>query len=411
MLTRLQKLNPGVWWVLPCLILGSPQLLLLSWRGPDREAAFSPLGRLAAWIAAQFTSAPSAISAGSDRLAMTTTLTLLLFAVALIAFAALAWRRANSDSQPHALLAAQLVIALAGDSTLCYVLAAQFGTLPKLSTALRWMAVQIGLLVPLTLITIAPLSRSDSAFGVMSTLVVAGLLIQVLLMAGMHVLSRERRSRRSLAVAHAELLATQALLGETVRSNERLRIARDLHDVVGHHLTALKLHLDLAGRQLGPASPAALHTAGEVAATLLAEVRVLVSAERSERHIDLRSALEALCAGVPSPRIVLSIDPQLDIESAALAHALFRCVQEAVSNAMRHADASQMHIALQRNADGELRLDISDDGRGSRAAPEGNGLRGMRERLAQWGGHLQAGDGSNGGFALQLRLPPAGAAA
>ncbi len=140
-------------------------------------------------------------------------------------------------------------------------------------------------------------------------------------------------------------------------------------------------------------------------------MRLLVSAERNGSHIDLRLALETLCAGIPAPRIRLSMDERLDIDSATLAHAVFCAVQEAISNAIRHAGADAMSITLRRAAGGELVLDIADDGCGCRSAAEGNGLRGMRERLAQVGGTLHASNGPQRGFALSMRVPAAGAAA
>jgi signal transduction histidine kinase len=194
-----------------------------------------------------------------------------------------------------------------------------------------------------------------------------------------------------------------------VRDSERLRIARDLHDSVGHHLTALKLHLDLAVRQSSEPVPASLRTSSELAGALLAEVRTVVSAERGARRIDLRHALATLCAGIPTPRIALLMDDSFAIASPALAHALFRCAQEAISNAVRHAGAATMTIEIARHGD-ELTMRVADDGRGSRKAGEGNGLRGMRERLALLGGHLQAGDRQPRGYAIQVTLPIAGGA-
>jgi two-component system sensor histidine kinase DesK len=263
---------------------------------------------------------------------------------------------------------------------------------------------------PIKMLVVFSMTSNDRRFLYAAFIVGTEAVMQCVIAAVVHIGLRERRGRIALAAANAELRATQALLADTVAASERLRIARDLHDVAGHHLTALKLHLDLATRQAGAQAPTSLATASELASSLLAEVRVLVSTERHERHIDLAGALTTLCAGIPSPRITLNVEPQLTIDSAAVAHAVFCSVQEAISNAMRHSQASSMTITLRRAEPGEVAVEIEDNGRGSKSA-EGNGLRGMRERLAQVGGKLIAANGSAGGFTLSLRLPANGVAA
>jgi len=194
-----------------------------------------------------------------------------------------------------------------------------------------------------------------------------------------------------------------------MRGAERLRIARDLHDSVGHHLTALNLHLDLALRQSAAPAPASLQTARELSSALLAEVRAVVSTERRDQRIDLRHALTTLCAGIPRPQIQLLMEEDLAIDSAAIAHTLFSCVQETISNAVRHSGAQTLTIQIARRGD-ELLLLTSDDGAGGGQAPEGNGLRGMRERLAALGGHLRTGDRQPRGFGMEISLPLCGGA-
>lgn len=215
---------------------------------------------------------------------------------------------------------------------------------------------------------------------------------------------REHRMRRSLAAAHAQMLATQSLLAETVRGAERLRIARDLHDAVGHHLTALNLHLDLALRQSREAAPPALITARDAGGQLLAQVRNVVSGSRQDQDIDLEQAIRLLCEGIPGPVISLHIDPAATRHRAPVAHALFCCIQEAVTNALRHAHARRLDITLAVQ-DGATMVRVADDGRASAGLAEGNGLRGIRERLADLGGELHYGTQADGGFALELRLP------
>lgn len=218
-----------------------------------------------------------------------------------------------------------------------------------------------------------------------------------------HLVQREHRMRHSLASAHGQLLATQSLLTETVRGAERLRIARDLHDTLGHHLTALNLHLDLAARQAGAAAPAALWTARDVSVDLLAQVRGVVTHHRHDQTIDLAEALRVLCAGVPSLRLDMHIEPHAARLPAPAAHALFCGIQEAITNTLRHARASRLTVDLSVRG-GMTVARVADDGVGMGDAAEGNGLRGMRERLADMNGHARWERGGRG-TVVELAVP------
>jgi signal transduction histidine kinase len=144
-------------------------------------------------------------------------------------------------------------------------------------------------------------------------------------------------------------------------------------------------------------------TAHELARNLLSEVRTLVSVERRDDTIDLHKAIEALCAGVPTPRIVLKADIE-SVMAPPVANAIFRSVQEAISNAVRHAKASTLHISLLKYDDG-ISVDIRDDGAGTDRTPTGNGLHGMKERIEELGGQLIAGNLERGGFGIRIWLP------
>lgn len=413
---RLQHFLIRAIWPLACLVVAGPSLIQVWLGGANRDAMLCLDGRIVSSIAAHFTGAASSLSAGSDRAHLIGQLLFWVRCSGLLLFAALAvlhhsaWARRHALRRP-ALFLMQMCIALSNDTGLVYALAAQIGWMARWRSVFAWLIpTTLGNAAIQLLLLALPLAANDRRFAYAAVMVGFEVLLQVLIASTVHLGLRERSGRIALAAANAELLATQALLGEAVRASERLRIARDLHDVAGHHLTALKLHLDLATRQAGGQAPAALATASELASALLAEVRVLVSSERADRHIDLSNALATLCAGVPSLHIALTIEPKLAIDSAAVAHAVFCAVQEAISNAMRHAQATSMTIALRRTERGEIAIDIDDNGCGSSGA-EGNGLRGMRERLAHAGGKLVAANGSHGGFTLRLRLPASGVAA
>lgn len=120
--------------------------------------------------------------------------------------------------------------------------------------------------------------------------------------------------------------------------------------------------------------------------------------------LDLETALRALAAPFPRPRLELAIAPQVHVTDAAIAEAVLRLVQEALTNAARHADAGRVQVRI-GHADGQLRIDIEDDGRAVAAIREGNGIAGMRERLAALRGRLELGRTAQGGLRLSARLP------
>ena len=194
----------------------------------------------------------------------------------------------------------------------------------------------------------------------------------------------EFRARRALLRTHAELLATQTLLAESGRHAERLRIARSLHDDLGHQLTALSLQLEVAGH-LARGSPVeeCVTISQRLTRELLTNIRNVVGALRTEPLV-LEVALRALASGIPHPRIHLTL-PDLTLERPSHAEAIFRCVQEAVTNAVRHADADNVWVELVVGSDA-IEVRARDDGHGTETIAPGNGLVGMRERLEQIGG-------------------------
>jgi signal transduction histidine kinase len=216
----------------------------------------------------------------------------------------------------------------------------------------------------------------------------------------------ERSERRGDALAdlNAELQATQRLLEESTRSDERLRLSRELHDVAGHKLTALKLHLRALHRDPSFAGREELAISLQLADELLADIRAVVSELRQHDGIQLGDALSALARPLPGVRIDLQGREQARVASVAQAEVLLRFAQEGLTNALRHGQAS--HVALRvDNLDGRLRLSVEDDGHGRLPLAEGNGLRGMRERLAAFGGELHIEACAPQGLRFRAELP------
>ena len=219
-------------------------------------------------------------------------------------------------------------------------------------------------------------------------------------------------SRDALALVNADLLATRALLADATRDAERLRMARELHDVAGHNLTALTLNLRALAADPALAPREELRTAQAAAARLMGDIRGVVHALRDARGLDIGTALQALAAPLPRPRLQLDIADGVRIEDVATAEAVLRTVQEALTNAARHGSADTLQVRLRRDG-GTLRLRIEDNAVAARTTPplrEGNGLTGMRERIAALGGQV-AFARSGGGVRIEATLPLAGGAA
>ena len=204
---------------------------------------------------------------------------------------------------------------------------------------------------------------------------------------------------------NAELRATRALLAESARVNERTRISRELHDLLGHHLTALSLNLEVASHLTEGRAQEHVRQAHTLARLLLTDVREAVSQLRdASGGIDLAAALRPLADHVPALDIELEVQSPLAVDDPERAHVMLRCTQEIITNAVRHAQARRLRIRVWRQADA-LMLEASDDGQGAEALVPGNGLRGMRERIVQCGGSLDIQTRPGSGFRLQLSLP------
>ncbi|WP_058836672.1 sensor histidine kinase [Luteimonas abyssi] len=221
-----------------------------------------------------------------------------------------------------------------------------------------------------------------------------------------HYLRTAEDARDALARVNADLLATRALLADSARDGERLRVARELHDIAGHKLTALTLNLRALAAVPGLAARPELMLSQRLSSELLGDIRDVVQAIRDARGFDLATALRALAAPFPRPRLVLEIDDDVRVADPGVAEAILRMVQEALTNSARHANARtvQVRLAIDRDADA-LQIAIEDDGRLPGPLQEGNGLAGMRERIANAGGELRLSTGTRGALRIDASLP------
>ncbi|MFD7023386.1 sensor histidine kinase [Promicromonospora sukumoe] len=226
------------------------------------------------------------------------------------------------------------------------------------------------------------------------------LLIQLATVLSSITLIREQRLRRELSQAHVDLRAASALLTESARTAERLRISRDLHDLIGHQLTVLTLELEAARHRDGDQARDHVERANRVARELLADVRTTVGELRTASS-DLTEAFRQVVRDLPDLDVSIDVSPDVQVDEEQTA-ALVRAVQEIVTNTLRHADARALRISLTAGQDGVV-LSARDDGRGFRELVPGNGLRGLAERFEALGGGVEF-DGADG-FRVTARVP------
>lgn len=211
--------------------------------------------------------------------------------------------------------------------------------------------------------------------------------------------------KRQLAATNLELSSTRGLLAHSVRSDERLRISRELHDLIGHHLAALILNLEVARHKESDWRPHVLN-AQDIARHLLTDVREAVKLLRVPKYTDLRSLLEQMIAEIPQIRIHLSMPQRMPVDDARVAQAMLRVVQETVTNAIKHSGCSNLWLEI-CTRDGALEIRAQDDGRGTGELRWGAGLTGIRERLEEIGGSISVMARAGEGFRLQAHLPVA----
>jgi signal transduction histidine kinase len=232
------------------------------------------------------------------------------------------------------------------------------------------------------------------------------------------------RSRQELAAALAartvELEHEREEKAKLAVAEERTRIARELHDVVAHNISIMVVQAGAERHAIGddrPDTSKVLATIEETGRAALAEMRRLLGMLR-------RSDDELALAPQPSLRYLedlveqvreagMPVELRIEGEQRAIAPGIdlsaYRIVQEALTNALKHAGPAQARVTV-RYGDDELDIEIADDGAGpdGEAPAGGHGLVGMRERVALFGGDLASGRRRGGGYAVRARLPLAG---
>ncbi len=226
---------------------------------------------------------------------------------------------------------------------------------------------------------------------------------------------RLRREQQRTTEARAEF-AERSREEEARRrvAEERLRIARDVHDVVGHSLATIALQAGVAEHLLDDREPKAresMATIRRLSREALAEVSAMLGVLRADDGAERAPTpdLSGVTGLVEDMRAAgLDVDLELDEQPVpeVVGGAAFRIVQESLTNVVRHAGpdaAAHVRVAAM---DGAVEIEVSDNGQGATpGTPDGNGLTGMRERAAALGGSFSAGSAPGGGFRVQALLP------
>lgn len=266
-----------------------------------------------------------------------------------------------------------------------------------------WMGVAV---VPCVFVSVLPFASSAN----LASIVIRNLALCLLAIAAGDVLrSRRLAAQRTVAAREQETLRR---VGE-----ERLRIAREIHDLVAHAMTAINVQAGVAAHLLerdpGQAY-GALRSIKQTSGEALTELRATLDVLRDPSQaaptgpaagLDGISELTASLRSV-GVAVELEIEPVADVP-ASVQSAGYRIIQESLTNVARHAHASRAHVVVRR-VPGAVAIEVIDDGTAAAGSDEvqiGNGLRGMRERAMALGGTLEAEPSRDGGWRVRALLP------
>ncbi len=254
-----------------------------------------------------------------------------------------------------------------------------------------------GLIVAFYVLGVAsfPINAGGSSFFIYSAAFLPFVVASVPIVAANTFIARQKRADTKLRMAHEEIEQLAAVA-------ERERIARDLHDVLGHTLSVIVLKAELAGRLIDRDPQRAAQEIADVektARTALSEVREAIGGYRSQ---GLPAEMELARNTLQAAGVSLACESPLPQLHAAEETVLCLAVREAVTNIVRHAQATHCRMRFTASGDGYHSLLITDDGTNPKLH-EGNGLRGMRERVQSVGGRLSI--TTDPGVTLLIELP------
>ena len=205
--------------------------------------------------------------------------------------------------------------------------------------------------------------------------------------------------------AYRELARAREQLAQLAVTEERLRFARDLHDLLGQSLSVLVLKSELIAKQLpGDTDEATRNEVGDMASVARKSLHDVREAVAGYRRPTLQAEISSARTALRAAGIGLLVEDTLGALPPEQDGVLAWCLREAVTNVVKHSGAQHCEVRLAR-VDGTATLDVSDDGRGTTSLDGGAGLSGMRERVALVGGTLHLGSENGGGLRVHVSVP------
>ena len=282
---------------------------------------------------------------------------------------------------------------------------------PELAGTLRDVAAVLAAAVALAVATLAPGSRDHLGGWAM--------VIFVVLIGACWVLGYALRTRRDyvaeLRDRAARLEAAEGERAARAVVDERLRIARELHDVIGHSISLIAIQSQAAARSARSnpdAVPAFLSGISAASRQALAEMRGVLAVLRPDAEAELSpqpglEQVDELVAGLRAGGLETRLEVQPMRLPPGIALAVYRIVQESLTNVLKHAGAGAKACVTIIHSGGTVRVSVHDDGAGPSgpAVSTAHGIVGMRERAAAYGGTLRTGARPGGGFAVEASIP------
>ena len=215
---------------------------------------------------------------------------------------------------------------------------------------------------------------------------------------------KEQHSRQKLQLLNAQLHSTRALLSDSVRKSERLKISRDLHDICGHQLTALHLNLEFAVQTSSVEQQQILLQCKGIASQLLADIRRVVKEIRLDAELDLVAVLKQFVEKLPGIDLQLNYPQALKVSSQGQAEAILRICQEAVTNAIRHGSEKSISIDLAQRGN-QLFLRIANPCNDIIDLRRGGGMASITQRVTEYSGTVAFNYRDSDVFEILIAMP------